>query len=173
MAKDTLLTGPNILISDCLLGRPVRYDGRALTLEDPFVRQWQDSGLLLPCCPEVAGGLPVPRSPAEIQGGRAEDVLAGQAKVVNQEGQDLTQAFVLGARRALELARSKGARLALLAEYSPSCGSSMVYDGHFSGRRQSGQGVTTALLRANGISVFSQQQVQVVQNRLQGSNRGQ
>jgi len=101
---------------------------------------------LVPACPEVLGGMPVPRTPAEIKGGR----------VVSIEGEDRTEKFRLGARRALELARKAGAETALLKSGSPSCGCDLIHDGSFSGRLVPGKGVTAALLEENGLTVCSE-----------------
>jgi uncharacterized protein YbbK (DUF523 family) len=113
-------------------------------------------GRAVSICPEVAAGMSVPRSPAEISNGDGHDVLAGGAAVVDTAGNDVTRYFELGARKALSLCRQNHIRIAVLAESSPSCGSSRIYDGSFTGRKIAGAGVTTALLQANGIQVFSQ-----------------
>lgn len=110
-------------------------------------------------CPEVAGGMPIPRPPAEIDPGEnAASVLAGRARVVAVTGDDVTAPFVHGAHAALAAAQARGIRMAVLKEGSPSCGSSYVYDGHFAGRRQPGMGVTAQLLRGAGVHVFSEHQ---------------
>jgi uncharacterized protein YbbK (DUF523 family) len=108
---------------------------------------------MFPVCPEVQGGLSVPRVPAEIQGGTGEDVLEGKAKVVNMNGQDVTEQFLKGANQALQIAQSVGAKEALLTERSPSCGCGLIFDGSFKGRFIAGDGVTAALLKKNGIKV--------------------
>ncbi|MGK5558558.1 DUF523 domain-containing protein [Actinomadura kijaniata] len=146
-----------ILVSSCLVGRPVRYDGRGKPVRDDLFERWRAEGRLVPFCPEVAGGLPVPRPPAEIVGGDGADVLDGTARVVADTGEDVTEAFVAGARLALETARRAGARLALLKESSPSCGSRMIYDGTFTGTRIAGDGVTAALLEREGVRVFGEE----------------
>ncbi|WP_370676296.1 DUF523 domain-containing protein [Pleomorphomonas sp. PLEO] len=144
-----------ILISACLLGRPVRYDGAGKRLDDPRLERWQAEGRLVPVCPELMGDLSVPRPAAEIVGGSGADVLAGRARVVTVTGEDVTAAFVAGAEAALEYARRSGCVYALLIDRSPSCGSLSIYDGSFSGRRLEGAGVTAALLAAHGIGVFA------------------
>jgi len=144
-----------ILISSCLLGRPVRYDGRSVPNADPMIRKWLEQGRLVPFCPEVEGGLSIPRSPAEIHGGTGADVFEGRAAVKTRES-DVTRAFLNGARAALDLCQTQGITLALLKEKSPSCGSRHIYDGSFSKRLVSGRGVTAALLENHGISVFSE-----------------
>ncbi|MFG2003320.1 DUF523 domain-containing protein [Spirillospora sp. NPDC048911] len=150
-----------ILVSACLLGRPVRYDGAAKRVDDEIVERWRAEGRLVPFCPEVSGGLPVPRPPAEIVGGGGgAAVLDGTATVRTDGGDDVTEPFVRGARLALDAARRAGARIAILKEGSPSCGTIRVYDGRFTGTFVPDQGVTTALLRRAGIRVFSEEQIE-------------
>ncbi|MCK4452122.1 MAG: DUF523 domain-containing protein, partial [Anaerolineae bacterium] len=103
--------------------------------------------------PEVAGGLPTPRPPAEIQGGDGGDVLEGRARVVNIEGKDVTAEFLAGARKALRVAQRWDIKEAILKARSPSCGVGPIYDGSFSGRLVEGDGVTAALLEREGIIV--------------------
>jgi uncharacterized protein YbbK (DUF523 family) len=111
-------------------------------------------------CPEVDGGLGTPRPPAEIVGGSGEDVLAGRARVVTSDGADVTDAYIAGAERALAAALRTGARAAVLKARSPSCGRGAIYDGTFSRTTTAGDGVTAALLRANGIDVVSDEGAQ-------------
>ncbi|WP_327590142.1 DUF523 domain-containing protein [Nonomuraea sp. NBC_00507] len=149
-----------ILVSACLMGRRVRYDGGAKTSSDALLAGWREEGRLVPFCPEVEGGLPIPRPAAEIAGGAGgAAVLAGAARVVATGGSDVTAEFLAGAHAALAVARSFGIRLAVLKEGSPSCGALSIYDGTFRGRRTPGQGVTTALLESNGIRVFTEEHV--------------
>ncbi|ATR81277.1 hypothetical protein CS390_01325 [Pseudomonas sp. HLS-6] len=144
-----------VLVSACLLGQPVRYDGRASGYPDCLL-QWQRQGRVVPLCPEVAGGLPTPRPPAEIPGGQGAAVLEGRVVVVNVDGEDVSTAFLAGAERALQLVRQHGIRIAVLKSGSPSCGNALTYDGTFSGTKVPGEGVTTALLRREGVQVFSE-----------------
>ena len=128
-----------ILVSACLMGRRVRYDGGAKTSSDERLAAWLREGRLVPFCPEVEGGLAVPRPAAEIEGGAGgAAVLSGAARVLATDGSDVTAAFVTGARAALEAARACGARLAVLKEGSPSCGALTIYDGTFSGAAHPG-----------------------------------
>ena len=143
-------------MSACLLGERVRYNGAAATAQHPVLEAWLAEGRVVPFCPEVAGGLGVPRPAAEISGPGGGGVLDGAARVVTRAGADVTAAFLGGARQALETAQAHGARVAVLKDGSPSCGSGFVYDGSFSGRRRSDAGVTTALLEREGIRVFSE-----------------
>lgn len=138
-------------MSACLAGLPCRYDGRAK--ESAEVAALDQAGGTVACCAEVAGGLPVPRRPAEIVGGDGDDVLDGRARVVDDEGRDITAEFLVGARQALDVAQRAGTRTAILTDRSPSCGSHEIYDGSFSGTRRPGVGVTAALLRRYGIEV--------------------
>ncbi|MEV0619053.1 DUF523 domain-containing protein [Nonomuraea sp. NPDC050404] len=146
-----------ILVSACLMGRRVRYDGGAKTSSDAWLARWREEGRLVPFCPEVSGGLPVPRLAAEIEGGAGgAAVLSGAARVLATDGSDVTAEFVAGAQGALAVARAHGIRMAVLKEGSPSCGALSIYDGSFEGRRVAGQGVTTSLLELNGIRVFDE-----------------
>ncbi|GGM89939.1 hypothetical protein GCM10010106_41780 [Thermopolyspora flexuosa] len=149
-----------ILVSACLLGRPVRFDGRAKTSDDELLARWRAEGRLVPFCPEVEGGLPVPRPPAEIEGGAGGTaVLAGEARVLTADGTDVTAAFLAGAHAALKAAQENDIRIAILKEGSPSCGSLRIYDGRFRGVSVSGSGVTTALLESHGITVYGEDRI--------------
>ncbi len=155
-----------ILVSSCLAGRRVRYDGAAKPVSGDLFERWRAEGRLIPFCPEVSGGLAVPRPPAEIVGGDGGDVLDGRACILTDTGEDVTAEFLQGARLALETARRSGARTALLKEGSPSCGTHRIYDGTFSGASSPGTGVTTALLHRSGITVFSENDLEAVQAHL-------
>ncbi len=136
----------NILVSSCLLGEPCRYDGQSRPVQ--ILRELQALGhVLVPVCPEVLGGLPTPRSPAELQPG---------GRVLNRAGEDVTAAYRTGARLALETALAHQCSAAVLKEKSPSCGSGTVYDGTFSCRLVPGWGETARLLRAHGIRVLGE-----------------
>ena len=148
-----------ILISACLMGQPVRYDGRANDDKtDNFrhqLQRWQEAGILIPVCPEVAGGLPTPRPAAEIDQGDGEAVLQGKARIISRDTEDFTREFIDGAQQALASARRHGAVAALLAARSPSCGSNGIYNGEFNATLREGMGVTAALLSKHGIPCFS------------------
>ena len=115
-------------------------------------------GDILPICPEVSGGLPTPRPPAEIQGGDGGDVLEGRARVVNIEGKNVTAEFLAGAQKALRVVRCWDIKEAVLKARSPSCGLGQIYDGSFSGRLVEGNGVTAALLKREGIIVKNEEE---------------
>lgn len=110
-------------------------------------------------CPEVAVGFPVPRPPAEIVGGTAEDVMRGRARVMEDTGTDQTERFQEAARVAVRRAKDAGVSIAVLVDGSPSCGSTHVYDGSFSGRLVPGEGVVTQALRGAGIRVFGEHEL--------------
>ena len=146
-----------ILVSACLLNQPVRYkgDGNPCQLLLEAVSRGHGEQLV-PFCPEVAGGLPTPRLPAEIRGGAGAEVLNNQAVVTNKEAQNVTAAFVDGAHKCAELCQEKGITVAILKHRSPSCGSKAIYDGTFSGKTIDGQGVTAALLTSMGVKVYGE-----------------
>ena len=133
------------LISACLCGHICRYDGGAFDF--PALRRLVESGEAIPFCPECEGGLPTPRKPCEIVG---ERVLAA-------DGTDCTAQYRAGAQKALALCREKGITAAILKEGSPSCGSHRIRDGSHTGRKIAGQGVTAALLAAEGITLYTEE----------------
>ncbi|MCQ6276272.1 DUF523 domain-containing protein [Bacillus sp. V3B] len=144
-----------ILVSACLAGFDVKYDGsHNLNLK---INKWFEEKKAMPVCPEVLGGLSIPREPAEIVGGDGEDVLNGQAKVMTNTGKDVTEQFIKGARETLKIAKENEATIVVLKERSPSCGSTMIYNGEFKGNKVRGDGVTAALLKRNGIQVVSEE----------------
>lgn len=147
---------PIILVSACLVGCRARYDGAIAETVDERLRQWLASGLLLPFCPETAGGLPVPRPPAEISGRAGKEVLAGGGKVLTRAGADVTDNFIAGARLTLVATRYFAIHTAVLKEGSPSCGTTRIYDGCFRGRQVPGQGVAAALLAAHNVTLFNE-----------------
>jgi len=146
------------LVSACLLGMRTAYDGEGRAVE--ALMRLAAQGKVVPICPEVAGGLPVPRPPAEIVGGSGEDVLDGRARVLTVDGQDVTEEYLQGAEAALAAARRFGVRKAVLKAHSPSCGTSLVYDGTHSGRLIPGRGVAAALLRRAGVEVTSEEDLE-------------
>lgn len=147
-----------VLVSACLLGEKVRYNASDAAASSPVLARWLAAGRVVPFCPEVAGGLGVPRPAAEIRGQGGASVLDGTGRVVTGAGVDVTASFVEGASQALHRALLEDVRVAVLKDGSPSCGSSHVYDGSFTGTRIAGQGVTATLLERRGIRVFSERQ---------------
>ncbi len=145
-----------ILISACLYGDLVRYDGKQILLDDPLLLKWKEEGRLIQVCPEVYGGLEVPRSDCQIVGDR----------VLNRKGEDVTAAFQLGAKEAVRLAKVHEVAFAVMKDRSPSCGSSVIYDGTFTDLKIPGQGLATKELREAGILVISENQLSKGEERL-------
>src|SRR5689334_14960702 len=136
-----------VLVSACLLGSKVRYNGSFRLDHHPVLARWQSEGRIVQICPEVAAGFSTPRPPAEIQGASdGHAVLQGRGRVIEQTGSDVTHLYREAGQLALDLARETGCRYAVLTDGSPSCGSSFIYDGSFSGARVAGQGTTAARL---------------------------
>lgn len=142
-------------ISACLAGICCRYDGNHNQID--ILKQLVEEKKAVIVCPEVLGGLPTPRVPAEIIGGNGFDVWTGQAKVVDKTGNNVTDAFKAGAIKAYQEIQKAGVTHLILKERSPSCGSQLIYDGSFSGNRIAGVGVATAYFINQGIQVFSEE----------------
>ena len=142
-----------ILVSACLFGgAPVRYDGKSKEETSELFIQWKQEGRLIPVCPEVFGGLPVPRSDAQRQGSR----------IIARNGRDVTAEYLKGAEEAVRLADDENVICAIMKEKSPSCGSSRIYDGTFTGTLIEGGGLAVQLLRKAGVKVFSEEQLNEV-----------
>ncbi|WP_024954133.1 DUF523 domain-containing protein [Sulfurospirillum arcachonense] len=140
-----------ILISACLLGENVKYDGGHNDIRaDSFIQKLLMENLLVSICPEVEGGLETPRIPVELIDNKA----------INQEGEDKTSFFEFGAQKALELCKQHDIKYAILKFRSPSCGSDIIYDGTFTHTFTSGDGITAKLLKENGIKVYSEKNLE-------------
>jgi len=151
-----------LLISSCLLGEDVRYDGgnSSIAMGAKFTFSQKELFMDILCdneiysfCPETAGGLTTPRPAAELVSREKP------FKVETKEGDDVTINFLLGAKKALDLCQSEGITVALLKSKSPSCGNELIYDGTFSDTLVEGQGLTARLLIENGIKVFNETQL--------------
>ena len=160
-----------VLISACLLGKRVRYDGNALSVFAKILDQWMTEGRVVSICPEVDAGMSIPRAPAELSNGDGYDVWEGTALVFEDAGTDVTTYFKKGAQLALEMCRKHNVKVAVLADKSPSCGSSEIYDGSFTNKKIDGVGVTAALLKENGVEVFSQHDIESANQALQRTSR--
>lgn len=138
-----------IVVSACLAGVECRYNGTAF----PCARivELVATGQAVAVCPEVLGGLPVPRPPAEIVGER----------IMTVDGNDVTAQYRAGARAALQIAMKTGCSKAILKARSPSCGSGRIHDGSFSGRMTTGDGVFANLLKRSGIAVYTDEEYRV------------
>ncbi len=153
MKLDKLLKSHPLAISACLAGKNCRYDGTNKSHQAVLNLISTDTVLI---CPEELGGLGTPRPPAGLVGGDGNDVWDGKARVINQNGEDVTQAFCQGALLALENARKMGCRMAVLKARSPSCGKGVA--GGID-HPVVGDGVTTALFRRAGIEVFTEEEL--------------
>ena len=140
----------NILISACLLGAACRYDGRSHPLGEVLLTKLAEAHTLIPICPEIYGGLPTPRPPAEITHNR----------VINAKGDNITEAYRRGAEEALRMARLFGCEAAILKEKSPSCGVGRIYDGSFSRTLTEGNGITADVLIDAGIKVYGESEIE-------------
>ncbi len=136
------------IVSACLAGIRCRYDGRCN--RDDTVYRLVTEGKAVPLCPEVLGGLSIPRVPCEII------LHGGEKRVINRNGEDMTGEFVAGARKTLQIAKILGVEIAILKSKSPSCGCGSIYDGTFSGRLIEGDGITCKMLKDNGIKVYTE-----------------
>lgn len=155
-----------IAVSACLLGEPCRYDGKAHP--NAAVRSLRDAGCeLVPVCPEVLGGLPVPRAQSEIA--TAERAV----RVVSADGDDVTDAFLEGAAKALAQVREAGCKLAVLKAKSPSCGNGQVHDGSFTSALVPGYGLAARALREAGIRVVDEAQLAACLNASELRHPGQ
>ena len=137
----------NLLISACLLGIACRYDGKSVRGVD--VEALRAKYNLIPVCPEIYGGLSTPRTPSERQGN----------KTIMNDGTDVTENYLKGAKVAYDLCIEFDCKKALLKERSPSCGSGKIYDGSFSGTLIDGDGVTSEYLKVRGILVFGEGEI--------------
>ncbi|QFQ09952.1 DUF523 domain-containing protein [Enterobacter sichuanensis] len=148
-----------ILVSACLMGFKVRYNGSEKSRMNEQLARWQQEQRLVIHCPELAAGLPVPRPPAEIMSADGNDVMRGQARIIENTGQDVTEHYQLAAWLALRAAQASGCSAALLTDGSPTFGSQFIYDGSFRGIHKAGRGVAASLLSEHGIAVFSEKQI--------------
>ena len=133
-----------IMVSACLLGDNVKYDGKNNKNDEliDFLKNHE----VIKVCPEVLGGLSIPRIPSEIRNN----------KVINKDNIDVTKEFILGAEKTLEIVKENNIKLAILKKNSPSCGSGTIYDGTFTHTKISGDGITAKLLKENGIKIFNE-----------------
>lgn len=141
-----------ILVSSCLIGHKVRYDGS--DKQNDFVMSLGNQHILIPVCPECLGGLKIPRLPSEIANG----------KVLRKDGLDLSDCFNKGANKALEIALKSHIDFAILKSKSPSCGYHKIYDGSFNGKLIDGNGVFTSLLLKHNIQIFNEDDIELIQD---------
>lgn len=137
-----------VLVSACLLGHNTKYNGKNNLIEKLISLKDKLEFVLM--CPEVEGGLSIPRTPAEIK----------DNKVINKDNIDVTNNYLKGANLALKKALKDNIKVAIVKEKSPSCGKNFIYDGTFTNTLIKGQGVTTSLLVENGIKVFNENEIE-------------
>ncbi|MTI79295.1 MAG: DUF523 domain-containing protein [Firmicutes bacterium] len=144
-----------IIVSACLVGYNCKYNGG--NNYHPAIAELVKKGDVILVCPEEMGGLPTPRPACEIRGGNGNDVLDGNARVVDINGRDVTAEFTKGSQKILEQALNNEVKTAVLKERSPSCGVNLIYDGTFKGIKKSGMGVLAALLDRHGVKLYSEE----------------
>jgi len=155
-----------ILVSACLLGLKYRYDGSS-NINFELLKILRGK-LVKPVCPEVDGGLAIPRPPAEIIGGDGFDVLAGKASIINNKGIDVTEFYVNGANKMLTgySDNPDNILMAILKARSPACGNKRIYSGKFDGNLKLGSGVGAALLKRKKINVYSEDNLKEIKKSL-------
>ena len=151
-----LQPGEPVLVSSCLLGEVTTWDGKHDFVSELVELLERAEVEIIPICPEVLGGLPIPRPPAEPPAGNGFDVLDGKSPVLvvgdsSETGSDATEAFLSGAHQVVEMAQVRGVRYAWMNERSPSCG---VLKSHSGGGLADGPGVASAALERAGVTVF-------------------
>ena len=144
-----------ILVSACLLGEKCRYDGKSKPCDS--VIKLSEKFDLVPICPEVFGGLPTPRIPAEIVDGA----------VLRKDGVDVTNNYKIGAQKALDIAIQNNIKIAVLKEKSPSCGKDIIHNGKFDGELSPGNGITVNLFLKHGINIYKESEVDKLLNDIE------
>lgn len=152
-------SNPRIIVSACLLGFDVRYDGGNKLNQAVNDFLLLEQAEVIPVCPETASGMPSPRPPQEFKGGTGKDVLRGKASIVNEEGTEVTTPFIKGSLKELVKSLEKKPKpvLAILKNKSPSCGHGKVY---LDGKLSDGNGVFAELLELSGIKVISEEELE-------------
>jgi uncharacterized protein YbbK (DUF523 family) len=151
------------VISACLCGVNCKYSGKNNT-SDRCLKLFREGKAVL-VCPEQLGGLSTPRNPVELNN-VASEVIEGNGKALSNQGEDVTEQFLKGAYETLRIANELGATKAILKEGSPSCGANFVYDGTFTGNKIKGKGITAQLLENEGITIFSDEDLEVSNSKL-------
>ncbi|OOM78217.1 DUF523 domain-containing protein [Clostridium sp. BL-8] len=151
------------IISACLCGVNCKYNGKN-NLNERCMKLFREGKAVL-VCPEQLGGLSTPRNPVELNN-EANEVINGNGKALSNKGEDVTKQFINGADETLRIAKELGATKAVLKEGSPSCGSNYIYDGTFTGNKIKGKGITTQLLENEGITVFSDEDLEINNSKL-------
>lgn len=137
-----------ILVSACLIGENCKYNGKN-NRSEKVLEYIKNADKVVAVCPEVLGGLDIPRDPSEIKGG----------KVITKNGKDVTLEFIKGAEEALSIAKEENIDIAILQSRSPSCGVNEIYDGNFSGKLTRGEGIFAKMLKKNGFKVIDAEDI--------------
>lgn len=147
------------MISKCMLGFACRYDGASKALPQNIIDHLSKNYRLYSFCPE-AHTLPTPRIGARFMECQAIEVLEKKGKIINLEGEDVTEAFVSGAKEALRICKEEGITLFIGKEKSPSCGIKEM-SAHIKGEevKIKGEGITSALLKKEGIELLSEWEI--------------
>ena len=140
----------SIIISACLLGPKCRYDGGNSQISELDHLDLD----FIPVCPEEAGELGIPRPPAELTE-FAKDVVEGRGKIINKNGDNVTQQFLDGSKKEISKLKSSNAQIAILKSRSPSCGYGQVYEGTFTGNLCKGNGIFSQICEDEGVKVIS------------------
>jgi uncharacterized protein YbbK (DUF523 family) len=157
----------NIFISACLAGELTRYDGKSNKMDNDFLIKISARYNIFPFCPEIAGGLGIPRSPCEIVKKFDMENIYKRYIIKDKKNNDFSEAFIKGALLSLEYTKKRDIRFAILKDGSPSCGVSYIYDGSFSGRKIEEKGVAAYLFEKNGILCFNEKNGKKIENLLQ------
>ena len=137
-----------ILVSACLIGENCKYNGKN-NRSEKVLEYIKNADKVVAVCPEVLGGLDIPRDPSEIKGG----------KVITKKGKDVTLEFIKGAEEALSIAKEENIDIAILQSRSPSCGVNEIYDGNFEGKLTCGEGIFAKMLKNNGFKVIDAEDI--------------
>lgn len=138
-----------ILVSACLAGYNCRYDGE--NCRNSKIAELVKNHNAIPVCPEVLGGLLTPRNPMEIVINDNKNI-----SVLDNKGNDLTEQMLKGAYECLKIAKLNKVSYAILKSNSPSCGYGQIYNGTFTGILKEGNGITSQLLKDNGIEIYNE-----------------
>ena len=140
----------NIEVSACLLGECCTYKASHHLVKELMILK---DIHYIPVCPEVMGGLMIPRDPCEI-------ISQEPLKIMSIKGEDKTNAYVQGSLKAIKTFRDNNVKVALLKHKSPSCGCDGIYNGSFSHQLIKGQGVFASMCQQCDIKVFHENQIQ-------------
>ncbi|MDU1507526.1 MAG: DUF523 domain-containing protein [Clostridium butyricum] len=151
------------IISACLCGVNCKYSGKN-NMNEKCMKLFQEGKAIL-VCPEQLGGLSTPRNPTELDS-IAKEVVEGEGKAIDNEGNDVTKQFLDGAYETLRIAKNAGISKAILKEGSPSCGCNFIYDGTFSGNKIERKGITAYVLEQEGIDVISDEDLEESNRKL-------